>query len=138
MAGADQLALVARPVHLLEDVGRHGLRHAGEIVGVEGGEGGHQRRPRRSRHEVLAHPARNLGQDEAGGATFELLPDQVAVLGGKGLEDVGEVRGMEGPHTRAQLGQVLPMDEGLQQLALPHALPVGPALEGAGAARAAR
>ena len=66
----------------------------------------------------LAHGARHFEQHFAALPILELLPDEQPLLRHQALEDVREIGRMERVDARVQLGQVLPLLQLLEQVAL--------------------
>ena len=67
------------------------------------------------RDEALAHRLGHFQQDLAIAVGLDQIPDGEALVERQRLEDVGDVRGMQGSSVLLQLGPVLLVDERLHQ-----------------------
>jgi hypothetical protein len=116
---------------LLEQLRLEGVGQKGEVVGVELAEDLQERRAGGALQERGAHTGRHLDQRFTGLARRHLGPGLQALAHGQRLEDEGQVGRVQGLEPVVQGGQVLPVRELFEKLALRAGLAAGQLFEDA-------
>src|SRR5688572_496684 len=102
----------------VEDFGRNRIGDVAQILRIQSQEQLHEKIVYRRFDQPLADDAGDLHEGQSGLLRTRLLPHQATIVRWKRLEHEREVGAVHGPHTLVELGQVLPMLQALEQVAL--------------------